>query len=85
MIRLGPPKGAFYYLPWRRRQFKLAGVCQLVLFRPHASSLRKEAPCRAAGKKLPKENPSKGFSLDSFGNKRAAALLISREFRICSV
>ena len=62
MIRLGPPKGAFYYLPWRRRQFKLAGVCQLVLFRPHASSLRKEAPCRAAGKKLPKGNPWKGFS-----------------------
>ena len=84
MIRLGPPKGAFYYLPWRRRQFKLAGVCQLVLFRPHASSLRKEAPCRAAGKKLPKENPSKGFSLDSFGNKRAAALLRSRESQIYS-
>ena len=84
MIRLGPPKGAFYYLPWRRRQFKLAGVCQLVLFRPHASSLRKEAPCRAAGKKLPKENPSKGFSLDSFGNKRAAALLRSPEAQIYS-
>ena len=32
---------------------------------------------------MPKENPSKGFSLDSFGNKRAAALLRSREFRIC--
>ena len=32
---------------------------------------------------MPKENPSKGFSLDSFGNKKAAALLRSREFRIC--
>ena len=30
----------------------LAGSCQLVLFRPHASYLRKEARCRAAGKKL---------------------------------
>ena len=27
--------------------------------------------------------PLKGFSLDSFGNKRAAALLRSREFQIC--
>ena len=33
---------------------------------------------------MPKGNPSKGFPLDSFGNKRAAALLRSREFRICS-
>ena len=32
---------------------------------------------------MPKENPSKGFSLDAFGNKRAAALLRSREFQIC--
>ena len=32
---------------------------------------------------MPKGNPSKGFSLDSFGNKRAAALLRSREFQIC--
>ena len=55
-----------------------------LVIRPHASSLRKEAPCRAAGKKLPKENPSKGFSLDSFGNKRAAALLRSREAQIYS-
>ena len=62
----------------------LAETCQLVLFRPHASSLRKEAPCRAAGNKLPKENPSKGFSLDSFGNKRAAALLRSPEAQIYS-
>jgi len=28
--------------------------------------------------------PLKGFPLDSFGNKRAAALLRSREFQICS-
>ena len=33
---------------------------------------------------MPKENPSKGFSLDSFGNKRAAALLRSRESQIYS-
>ena len=32
----------------------------------------------AVKKKLPKENPWEGFSLDSFGNKRAAALLRSR-------
>ena len=30
----------------------LAETCQLVLFRPHASELRKEARCRAAAKKL---------------------------------
>ena len=30
----------------------LAETCQLVLFRPHASYLRKEARCRAAAKKL---------------------------------
>ena len=33
---------------------------------------------------MPKENPSKGFSLDSFGNKRVSTLLRSREFQICS-
>ena len=33
---------------------------------------------------MPKENPSKGFSLDSFGNKRAAALLRSRKSQIYS-
>ena len=38
----------------------------------------------AVKKKLPKENPSKGFSLDSFGNKRAASLLRSRESQIYS-
>ena len=38
----------------------------------------------AVKKKLPKENPSKGFSLDSFGNKRAVALLRSRESQIYS-
>ena len=38
----------------------------------------------AVKKKLPKENPSKGFSLDSFGNKRAAALLRSPEAQIYS-
>ncbi len=32
----------------------------------------------AVKKKLPKENPWEGFSLDSFGSKRAAALLRSR-------
>ena len=38
----------------------------------------------AVKKKLPKENPWEGFSLDSFENKRAAALLRSWEFQICS-
>ena len=33
---------------------------------------------------MPKENPSKGFSLDSFGNKRAVALLRSPEAQIYS-
>ena len=38
----------------------------------------------AVKKKLPKENPWEGFSLNSFGNKRAAALLRSRESQIYS-
>ena len=38
----------------------------------------------AVKKKLPKENPSKGVSLDSFGNKRTAALLRFRESQIYS-
>ena len=37
------------------------GSRQLVLFRPHASYLRKEARCRASAKKLPKGTPWKGF------------------------
>ena len=35
------------------------------------------------GEEVAQREPLKGFPLDSFGNKRAAALLRSREFQIC--
>ena len=59
-------------------------TCQLVRVPTPFFLAAQRRTASAVKKKLPKENPSKGFSLDSFGNKRAAALLRSRESQIYS-
>ena len=79
----------------RRRDFLLPSVAasaSLVWQRPASwfnSTPRFLAAQRSAvsslGEEVAQREPLKGFPLDSFGNKRAAALLRSREFRICSV
>ena len=79
----------------RRRDFLLPSVAasaslvwqkpaSLFDFDPTLLSCAKKRRVEPPAKKLPRGNPSKGFPLDSFGNKRAAALLRSREFQICS-
>ena len=78
---------------------KLAEACQPGSSNPSsASHIRKAAkPPTAIGillscakkngvgrqEEVAQRKPLKGFPLDSFGNKRAAALLRSREFQIC--
>ncbi len=70
--------------PWRQApEFNWQEPASLVVPTPFFLAAQRRT-ASAVKKKLPKENPSKGFSLDSFGNKRAAALLRSREFQICS-
>ena len=53
-------------------------TCQLVQVPTPFFLAAQRRTASAVKKKFPKGNPSKGFSLDSFGNKRAAALLRSR-------
>ena len=77
----------------RRRDFLLPSVApsaSLVWQRPASwfnSTPRFLAAQRSAvsslGEEVAQREPLKGFPLDSFGNKRAAALLRSREFQIC--
>ena len=77
----------------RRRDFLLPSVAasaSLVWQRPASwfnSTPRFLAAQRSAvsslGEEVAQRKPLKGFPLDSFGNKRAAALLRSREFQIC--
>ena len=75
----------FFILPAVARYGQCASgvTCQLVRVPTPFFLAAQRRTASAVKKKLPKENPSKGFSLDSFGNKRAAALLRSREFQIC--
>ena len=69
--------------PWRQApELNWQEPASLVVPTPFFLAAQRRT-ASAVKKKLPKENPSKGFSLDSFGNKRAAALLRSREFQIC--
>ena len=77
----------------RRRDFLLPSVApsaSLVWQRPASwfnSTPRFLAAQRSAvsslGEEVAQREPLKGFPLDSFGNKRAAARLRSREFQIC--
>ena len=79
---VGPTEGAFYYLPWRRRQFKLAGTCQLVPFDPTllrcAKKRRVEPPEEVAQRK-----PFGRVSLTLSETKGRGPFEILK-FRICS-
>ena len=61
---------------------KLAEACQPGSSNPVLLSCAKK---NGVGRQeeVAQRKPLKGFPLDSFGNKRAAALLRSREFQIC--
>ena len=59
----------------------LAETCQLVHFPTPFFLAAQRRTASAVKKKLPKENPSKGFSLDSFGNRGAAAPLAPQAAR----
>ena len=50
---------------------------------PHFLAAQRSA-VSSRREEVAQRKPLKGFPLDSFGNKRAAALLRSREFQICS-
>ena len=76
----------FFVLPAVARYGQCASgvTCQLVRVPTPFFLAAQRRTASAVKKKLPKENPWEGFSLNSFGNKRAAALLRSRESQIYS-
>ena len=60
----------------------LAETCQPVDSTPRFLAAQRSA-VSSRREEIAQRKPLKGFPLDSFGNKRAAALLRSREFQIC--
>ena len=61
----------------------LEETCQPVHFSTPRFLAAQRSAVSSRREEIAQRKPLKGFSLDSFGNKRAAALLRSREFQIC--